>query len=162
MKITFLIGKHSTCTSKTSSGTNNPFLSPSVKRTINRCLLNWIWSKTTVIVKEQWIHHKGKDTIIQLKREDIDFLAINSNRFLPEKNRLNNWKYLKSSTGFKPLKFTFYGDSENLKRNQIFYHPISDFNVYDGFTGGMRIYNTRVKNQPFELDLHPTVLVQGK
>jgi hypothetical protein len=111
--------------------------------------------KDDSLVKEQWIHHKGKDTIIQLKREDIDFLAINSNRFLPEKNRLNNWKYLKSYTGFKPLKFTFYGDSENLKRNQIFYHPISDFNVYDGFTGGMRIYNTRVKNQPFELDLHP-------
>jgi len=111
--------------------------------------------KDDSLVKEQWIHHKGKDTIIQLKREDIDFLVINSNRFLPEKNRLNNWKYLKSSTGFKPLKFTFYGDSENLKRNQIFYHPISDFNVYDGFTGGMRIYNTRVKNQPFELDLHP-------
>ena len=111
--------------------------------------------KNDSIVKEQWIHHRGKDTIIQLKREDIDFLAINSNRFLPEKNRLNNWKYLKSSTGFKPLQFTFYGDSENLKRNQIFYHPISDFNVYDGFTGGMRIYNTRVKNQPFELDLHP-------
>jgi hypothetical protein len=37
----------------------------------------------------------------------------------------------------------------------LFYHPISDFNAYDGFTGGMRIYNTRVKNQPFEIDLHP-------
>ena len=64
---------------------------------------------------------------------------------MPEKNRPNNWKYLKSSHGFKPFKLTFYGDSENLKRNQIFYHPISDFNAYDGFTAGMRIYNTRVK-----------------
>ncbi|MDG2387586.1 MAG: hypothetical protein P8M02_09235 [Flavobacteriaceae bacterium] len=107
------------------------------------------------IISEQWIHHSGKDTILQLKSLDADFVAINSNRFLPEKNRPNNWKYLKSSSGFKPLQLTFYGDGENLKRNQLFYHPISDFNAYDGFTGGMRIYNTRVKNQPFEIDLHP-------
>ena len=111
--------------------------------------------KNDSILNEEWIYHKGKDTVIKVERKDYDFIALNSNRYLPEKNRLNNWNYLKSLYGFKPLKLTFYGDSENLKRNQLFYHPISDFNVYDGFTGGMRIYNTRVKNQPFELDLHP-------
>lgn len=107
------------------------------------------------IVKEDWYFHSGKDSVYKIKRDDFDFVAINSNKYLPEKNRHNNWKYLKSSHGFKPLKLTFYGDSENLKRNQLFYHPISDFNVYDGFTAGMRFYNTRIKNQPFELDLHP-------
>ena len=111
--------------------------------------------KDDSIIKEKWIYHPGKDTIINFKKEDLDFIAINSNRFLPEKNRPNNWKNLKSSTGLKPLKFTFYGDSEDLKRNQLFYHPISDYNAYDGFTAGMRLYNTRVKNQPFEIDLHP-------
>ena len=108
------------------------------------------------LIYEQWIEFTGKDTIITFPGDkEIDFVAINSNQFLPDKNHLNNWKFLQSSTGLKPLQFTFYGDSENLKRNQIFYHPISDFNIYDGFTAGMRIYNTRVKNQPFELDLHP-------
>jgi hypothetical protein len=111
--------------------------------------------KDDQLISEKWIEHSGRDTIIQLRTLDADFVAINSNRFLPEKDRLNNWKYLKSNSGFKPLQLTFYGDSENLKRNQLFYHPISDFNAYDGFTGGMRIYNTRVKNQPFEIDLHP-------
>ena len=107
------------------------------------------------LISEQWIEFSGKDTIITIPNKEIDFVAINSNEYLPDKNHLNNWKYLQSSTGLKPFQFTFYGDSENLKRNQIFYHPISDFNAYDGFTAGMRIYNTRVKNQPFELDLHP-------
>jgi hypothetical protein len=111
--------------------------------------------KNDSIIKEKWFYHSGKDTIIKIKKEDIDFIAINSNRFLPEKNRPNNWKYLKSSSGLKPLKLTFYGDSENLKRNQLFYHPISDYNAYDGFTAGIRLYNTRVKNQPFEIDVHP-------
>ena len=111
--------------------------------------------KDDQLISEKWIEHSGRDTIIQLRTLDADFVAINSNRFLPEKDRLNNCKYLKSNSGFKPLQLTFYGDSENLKRNQLFYHPISDFNAYDGFTGGMRIYNTRVKNQPFEIDLHP-------
>jgi len=111
--------------------------------------------KNDSIIDERWMQHSGRDTLIELKGVDADFVAINSNRFLPEKDRANNWKYLPSDLGFKPLKFTFYGDSENLKRNQLFYHPISDFNAYDGFTGGMRLYNTRVKNQPFEIDLHP-------
>ena len=111
--------------------------------------------KNDSIIKEKWFYHSGKDTIIKIKKEDIDFIAINSNRFLPEKNRPDNWKYLKSSSGLKPLKLTFYGDSENLKRNQLFYHPISDYNAYDGFTAGIRLYNTRVKNQPFEIDVHP-------
>ena len=111
--------------------------------------------KNDSIIKEKWFYHSGKDTIIKIKKDDIDFIAINSNRFLPEKNRPNNWKYLKSSSGLKPLKLTFYGDSENLKRNQLFYHPISDYNAYDGFTAGIRLYNTRVKNQPFEIDVHP-------
>jgi len=111
--------------------------------------------KEDSLINEQWIYYKGKDTIIETNTKNADFIAINSNRFLPEKNRANNWKYLKSASGLKPLQLTFYGDSENLKRNQLFYHPISDFNAYDGFTGGLRIYNTRVKNQPFEIDLHP-------
>ena len=111
--------------------------------------------KNDSIVKEKWYFHSGNDSVYKLKRGEYDYVAINSNRYLPEKNRHNNWKYLKPSHGIKPLKLTFYGDSENLKRNQLFYHPISDFNVYDGFTAGMRIYNTRVKNQPFELDVHP-------
>lgn len=111
--------------------------------------------KNDSIIDEQWYFHSGKDTIIQIKKEKPDYIAINSNRFLPEKNRHNNWKYTKSKHGFKPLKLTFYGDSENLKKNQLFYHPITDYNAYDGFTLGTRIYNTRVKNQPFEIDLHP-------
>ena len=111
--------------------------------------------KNDSIINEKWYYHNGKDTIVKIESNNFDFIVINSNRYLPEKNRHNNWKFLKSSHGFKPLKLTFYGDSENLKRNQLFYHPISDFNVYDGFTAGMRFYNTRVKNQPFEIDLHP-------
>ncbi|MGB1168325.1 MAG: metalloprotease, partial [Flavobacteriaceae bacterium] len=111
--------------------------------------------KDNEIIKEEWIFHSGKDSILQLNPGEADFIALNSNRFLPEKNRRNNWKYLQSASGLKPLRLTFYGDSEDLKRNQLFYHPISDFNVYDGFTAGMRIYNTRLKNQPFEIDFHP-------
>lgn len=111
--------------------------------------------KDNEIIKEEWIFHSGKDSILELNPGEADFIALNSNRFLPEKNRPNNWKYLQSASGLKPLRLTFYGDSEDLKRNQLFYHPISDFNAYDGFTAGMRIYNTRLKNQPFEIDFHP-------
>ena len=67
--------------------------------------------KDDQLISEKWIEHSGRDTIIELKTLDADFVAINSNRFLPEKNRPNNWKYLKSNSGLKPLKLSFYGDS---------------------------------------------------
>ena len=57
--------------------------------------------KGITIVFEEAISDAG------IKKEDIDFIAINSNRFLPEKNRPNNWKYLKSSSGLKPVGSSF-------------------------------------------------------
>ncbi|MEK9613073.1 MAG: hypothetical protein VW080_04015 [Flavobacteriaceae bacterium] len=111
--------------------------------------------KADQTLKNEWIELKGKDTLIQWPSQNADYLVINSKIDFVEKNKLNNWKSLKSTLGFKPLRFTFYGDTEDVKRNQLFYHPISDFNAYDGLTVGMRLYNTRLKSQPFELDFHP-------
>ena len=55
----------------------------------------------------------------------------------------------------KPLKFTLVKDAEDLQKEQVFFHPVFDFNAYDGITTGIRFYNSRVKNRPFEFDFHP-------
>ncbi len=73
----------------------------------------------------------------------------------PEANKGNNWKSLTNPIGIKPLKFTLVKDAEDLQKEQVFFHPVFDFNAYDGITTGIRFYNSRVKNRPFEFDFHP-------
>ena len=65
------------------------------------------------------------------------------------------WVAPQSPIGIKPIKFTLIKDSEDLQKEQVFFHPVFDFNAYDGITSGIRFYNSRIKNRPFEFDFHP-------
>ena len=66
------------------------------------------------------------------KNRDYEYLEINPKRYLPEFNRNNNVKRIKSE-GFKKLKFSFVKDIEDPFTNQIFYNPRLNFNAYEGF-----------------------------
>ena len=41
--------------------------------------------KNDSIVKEDWYFHSEKDSVYKIKSDDFDFVAINSNKYLPEK-----------------------------------------------------------------------------
>ena len=111
--------------------------------------------KEDKLIKSKWIRLNKKDTIISWESEDADYVVINPFINFPESNKENNWKSLKSPFNIKPLKFTLVKDGEDLKKQQVFFHPVFDFNVYDGITTGLRLYNSRIKNRPFEFDFHP-------
>ena len=111
--------------------------------------------KEDTIIKQEWIQLKARDTVITWKHSKADYIAINPKVNFPEANKGNNWKSIKNTVGLKPLKFTLFKDAENLKKEQIFFHPVFDFNVYDGITSGVRLYNSKIKNRPFEFDFHP-------
>lgn len=111
--------------------------------------------KDNQIVKQEWIKLKAQDTIIKWERSEADYIALNPNVNFPEANKGNNWKSLTNPIGMKPLKFTLVKDAEDLQKEQVFFHPVFDFNAYDGITTGIRFYNSRVKNRPFEFDFHP-------
>lgn len=107
------------------------------------------------IVNVKWLELKGKDTIITLKNSSSSYLSINPGVDFPEINKNNNWKRINTAFGLKPLKFNFLKDIEDPKRNQVFYNPVFNFNAYDGLSVGMRLFNKKIKSQPFIMDFFP-------
>lgn len=106
------------------------------------------------IVQFHDIKDPKKSQEIKLKNLQSDYVAINPRVKIPEFNQLNNFKRV-SKPSFKPLKFTFIKDFEDVKRNQIFFNPRTDFNAYDGVILGTRLSNKSLERKPFIYEITP-------
>ena len=106
------------------------------------------------IVQFHDINDPKKSQEIKLKNLQSDYVAINPRVKIPEFNQLNNYKRV-SKPSFKPLKFTFIKDFEDVKRNQIFFNPRTDFNAYDGVILGTRLSNKSLERKPFIYEITP-------
>jgi hypothetical protein len=106
---------------------------------------------------KQWIDGFESDTTITVARMDAEKLVLNYNNEIPEYNRRNNYKRLdKFFPNDKPLKITFFQDLENPAYNQMFYVPAFTYNLYDGFSPGLRIHNKSMLEKPFIYDISPS------
>lgn len=110
--------------------------------------------KNDTIIQIHEVLNPKKETEIQVKRVNGDFIVINPSTKIPEFNQQNNYRRLKGTT-FKPLKFTFVKDLEDAKRSQIFFNPKTDFNAYDGFVIGSTFSNKALQAKPFSYTLNP-------
>jgi len=119
--------------------------------------------KNDTVVSKYWITDVGEKKTVTIPREDIDRLVLNYDKIIPEFNQRDNWKSL---NGFfannKKLKFTFFKDAENPHYNQIFFVPIAQFNLYDGFTPGMRFYNKTFLTKRLLYDFKPSYGMRSK
>ena len=109
------------------------------------------------VVSHHWFTDIDTSRTVTIPRMGADRLVLNYDQKIPEFNQRDNWKTL---NGFfasnKKLKFQFFKDTENPYYHQIFYVPIANFNVYDGITPGLRIYNKTFLERPFQYDISPT------
>lgn len=109
------------------------------------------------VVSKYWFSGIDTSRTFTIPRIGEDRLVLNYDQKIPEFNQRDNWKTL---NGFfssnKKLKFQFFKDTEDPYYNQIFYVPIVNFNVYDGITPGMRLYNKTFLERPFQYDISPT------
>ena len=106
---------------------------------------------------KQWVDGFEKDTTITVARRDADKLVLNYKNEIPEYNRRNNYERLgKFFPNNRPLKFTFFQDLEDPAYNQVFYVPAFIYNLYDGFSPGIRIHNKSMLEKPFIYELSPT------
>lgn len=113
-------------------------------------------SKDKKVLESHWIKLKGQDTTLVWKNSNkAHYLSINPELALPESNRNNNWRKVKSLSNLKPLKFELGFDIDDPTRTQIFYIPWTKYNRYDGVTLGAKIFNTQEKKQFFEFDTEP-------
>ncbi|WP_243414911.1 metalloprotease [Flagellimonas aquimarina] len=109
------------------------------------------------VISKYWFSEIDTSRTFTIPRIGEDRLVLNYDQKIPEFNQRDNWKTL---NGFfssnKKLKFQFFKDTEDPYYNQIFYVPIVNFNVYDGVTPGMRLYNKTFLERPFQYDISPT------
>ncbi|MEJ4087888.1 metalloprotease [Galbibacter orientalis] len=109
------------------------------------------------ILFKKWYPDVEKTKTVAVPRKDVKRLVLNYDRVIPEFNERDNWK---SVNGFfstnRKLKFKFFKDTEDPYYNQIFYVPVLRFNIYDGITPGMRLYNKTFLTKPFVYDLQPS------
>jgi len=113
--------------------------------------------KNKAIVFKKWFDTISQDSIYKLPGENADKIVINYENEVPEFNRRNNSRSLRSFHFNRPIKFTFFKDLEDPNYNQVIYIPTLEYNLYDGFLPGLRFHNKTVLDKPFNFDLNPTI-----
>jgi len=109
------------------------------------------------VVYKQWFEGFMVDSTLTIPRNDADRLVINNNDMIPEYNKRDNYKRLdKFFPNNKPVKLGFFQDLENPAVNQVFYVPSFIFNIYDGFSPGLRLHNKSMLEKPFIFEINPT------
>jgi len=111
--------------------------------------------KNDTVISQQWIEKMGTATKVTLPNLDPDFIAVNPEIRLPESNKMNNWKSVNNFLNLKPIHFNFLRDYESPKRNQIYYNPVVNYNLYDGLSLGSRFYDKSLLTQKFTFELMP-------
>lgn len=111
--------------------------------------------KNDSIIDQNWIEDIESVGIVTLKNLEPDYVAINPEIRLPEKNKINNWKYVANPLNIKPLHFNFLKDYQSAKRTQLFYNPIASYNLYDGISVGSKFYDNGILKQKFNFELMP-------
>jgi hypothetical protein len=119
--------------------------------------------KNDSVVSKYWFKDIELEETFMIPNTEEDKLVLNYDQKIPEFNQRDNWKSL---GGFlssnKKLKFTFFKDAENPYYNQVFYVPVLNFNIYDGWVPGMRLYNKTLLERPFVYDFAPSYSFREK
>ncbi len=112
--------------------------------------------KNKQVVFKQWFENIRKDSTFTVSRQDADKIVLNYKNEVPEYNRRNNWKSMRSFLGNnRPFKFVLFKDIEDPDSNQIIYVPSITYNLYDGLSPGIRFGNRTLLNKPFLYDVNP-------
>ncbi|KOS08180.1 aminopeptidase [Flavobacterium akiainvivens] len=108
-------------------------------------------------VFKYWIDGFEKDTVVNLPRLNATKLVLNHENIVPEYNQRNNYYRIdKFFPNNRPVKLTFFQDLENPAYNQMFYVPNFIYNLYDGFSQGIRFHNKSMLEKPFIYEVTPT------
>ncbi len=121
----------------------------------NRMPVSLTALKDGKVMSKTWVSNLSKTRKVTIANPDIDKLVLDHEQEIPEVNRRNNHKKLRSISN-RPIQFRFLQDVEDPTKNQVFYIPEFDFNVYDGFTIGSKFYNKTIIRKQFNYKIVPT------
>ncbi len=119
--------------------------------------------KDDSIYSKRWVTGFTNEKTITIPRDEGNKLVLNYDNTIPEFNNRNNWKSLR---GFlfnnKPLQFRLFKDIEDPNYNQVFFMPEFDYNFYDGFSPGLKLYNKTVLSKRFLYNFSPKYAIKSK
>ena len=119
--------------------------------------------KKNEIVFKKWLDLNESDSTFTFERKNADKIILNYKNEVPEYNLRNNWKKLDGLfPNNRPVKFVFMKDLEDPFYNQILYIPTLTYNLYDGFSPGLRLNNKTILDKPFIFDVAPSYSIKSK
>ena len=113
------------------------------------------------VVFKTWTSPIDSISSITVPSKGIRKLAVNYEGKIPEYNRRNNFKSVDGLLN-KPIQFRLFQDVEDPNYTQFFFIPVFKYNLYDGLTPGIRIYNKTLLPKAFNYDLEPQIGLRSK
>ena len=110
-------------------------------------------NKKEVLFKK-WTTPIDSTITLTVPRQNVRKLALNYEGVIPEFNLRNNYKAVKGLLN-RPIQFRLFQDVEDPKYNQLFFMPVFEYNLYDGFSVGMKLYNKTVLPKGVHYKLEP-------
>ncbi len=105
-------------------------------------------------VFKQWIAPVDSVVTVRVPSENVRKLVLNKEANIPEYNQRNNTKNLNGLLN-RPIQFRLFQDVEDPKYNQLFFMPVFEYNLYDGFTIGPKLYNKTVLPKGIHYKVEP-------
>lgn len=113
------------------------------------------------IVYNTWTKPIDSISSITVPAASIRKLALNYEGKIPEYNRRNNYKAVKGLFN-KPFQFRLFQDVEDPNYTQLFFMPIFEYNLYDGISTGLRLYNKTFLPKSVHFSLEPSFGFRSK
>ncbi len=113
------------------------------------------------VMFKKWLTDIDSTASITLPKGDYNKLSLNYEYLYPELNLRDNWKNLNGLFN-KPIQFRYFKDLENPYYNQVFYNLYTDYNFYDGFLLGPRLYNEAIFKKKWLYKITPTYGLKSK
>ncbi len=110
-------------------------------------------NKKTILSKT-WVPPVDSLATVTISAKDVKKLALNYEGVIPEYNRRNNFKTVNGILN-RPLQFRLFQDVEDQNYNQLFFMPIFEYNLYDGITAGVKLYNKTILPKAIHYQLEP-------
>lgn len=111
-------------------------------------------TKDDEIVFKKWLQPFDSTLTTTLPRANVKRLVLNYEHTIPEVNQRNNYKTVNGLLN-RPIQFRLFQDLQDPKYNQLFFMPEFGYNLYDGFSPGIKLYNKTVLTKNFHYNISP-------
>ena len=111
-------------------------------------------NKKGALLFKKWSNPIDSVGIVTVPAKDLKKIELNKQGFIAEYNRANNTKTF-GSVFNRPLQFRLFKDAQDHRFNQVFFMPVIEYNLYDGITTGIKLYNKTILPKGVHYKLEP-------